>query len=229
MRGPGSSGEVFTGLLSEQVHRLLTAQILQRELLPGTRIVESELARQLSVSQSPVRDALRRLAHEGLVIQLPRRGTFVAEISDDDARASYQVRGALEAVAAELLASRSAEQAVVDLEAEVAAMVAAAEADDLSRLIEHDVAFHRLVWERGGNPLLERIWPMVEPSLRSYTRVSNRVYFEDLREVADSHRPLIDALREGTGVGETFRQHVMEAWHRRERAARAPGDPADGR
>ncbi|MHA6630012.1 GntR family transcriptional regulator [Pseudonocardia sichuanensis] len=217
MSGPPT--EMFTGLLSEQVHRLLTAQILRRDLLPGTRIVESELARQLSVSQSPVRDALRRLAHEGLVIQLPRRGTFVAEISDEDARAGYQVRAALEAIAAEQLAATLSERTAADLQAEVDAMVAAADADDLSGLIEHDVAFHRLVWERCGNPLLPRIWTMVEPSLRNYTRVSNRVYFDRLTEVADSHRPLVAALRTGDDVGGTFRRHVLEAWQRRARGA----------
>jgi DNA-binding GntR family transcriptional regulator len=211
--------EMFTGLLSDQVHRLLTEQILRRELPPGTRIVESELARQLSVSQSPVRDALRRLAHEGLVIQLPRRGTFVAEISDDDARAGYEVRAALEEVAADELCQHLSEQTVADLRAEVAAMTAAAAADDLNRLIEHDVDFHRLVWERSGNPLLPRIWPMVESSLRDYTRVSNRVYFQNLAEVADSHGPLVDALLAGKGAGSVFRHHVMEAWQRRERAA----------
>src|SRR5690242_2606867 len=79
------------GRLSDQVYDLVRAAIAAGELEPGARLVELELARRYGVSQAPVRDALRRLAADGLVLQFPRRGSYVADISEEDARQAYRV------------------------------------------------------------------------------------------------------------------------------------------
>lgn len=206
-------------LLSDQVYDRVRWRILAHEFAPGTRIVESEIARQLGISQAPVREALRKLAHEGLVLQLPRRGTFVAEISAEEARHAYSVRAALEEVAATEALGAVDETLLGALSDALAAMLRAARNNDVDGLISSDVRFHEAIWQASGNPVLMRIWPMVETSMRRFTRVSNTVYFGNLGEVARTHEPLLDGLRgRDATVPLMFRDHVNEVWQRLARA-----------
>lgn len=208
-----STGSVSRALLSDQVYELIRGWLTAGTLAPGSRLVESEIARQLAVSQAPVREALRRLAHEGLVLQLPRRGSFVAEISTDGARAAYEVRAALEHLAVIGLLSHLNAQVLNRLDGYVDAMVAAATADDLTGLIEADVQFHRTVWEGSGNEVLPRVWLLVEASMRNLTLVSNRLYFANLQQVAATHRPLVSGLRDrDPAVAAAFHDHALEVW-----------------
>ena len=206
-------GIVDRSLLSDQVYTRIRTQILDRDLMPGARIVESELARQLGVSQAPVRDALRRLAHEGLVEQFARRGTFVTEVSEDEARQTYAVRAVLEELAAHQFIASAPSGAVDELERYLGEMRTAAAQDDVVALVHADVAFHRTIWESSGNVLLPRMWPMVEANFRRLTPISNRERFPSLMLVADSHGPLLDGLRaRDPHVGTLLREHVMAVW-----------------
>lgn len=215
---------LVTGLLSEQIYAALRADIVEGTLSPGERLVEAELARSFGVSQAPVRDALRRLAHEGLVLQLPRRGSYVAELSDDQARRSYVVREALEMVAAREFCAHAPADAVDELKACVDRMFEASGAGDLNGVIEADVAFHRAVWELSGNPLLPRMWALVEPVLRGFTAISNKVYFRH-DEVAKSHLPLLDVFqeRDAEKAAQLAQEHVRIVW---QRVDSADGDEA---
>jgi DNA-binding GntR family transcriptional regulator len=199
--------------LADRVYSLLRVQVLDGELAPGTRLVESGLARMLEVSLAPVREALRRLSHEGLVLQLPHRGSFVAHISAEDARNAYAIRAALEPIAAEGFIESRDEEALATLEGYLIKMHRAGASDDLHGLVEHDAAFHRTVWTNAGNDLLPRIWPLLEASMRNLTLVSNRLYFVTLEHVAQTHDPLLEALRIGDpAAGTMFRDHAMEIW-----------------
>ncbi len=155
------------GLLSTQVYDAIKGDIVSGRLEPGERMVESEIARTLEVSQAPVRDALKQLAHEGLVLQLPRRGSFVATISEEEARRSYLVREALEAVAATEFCAHAPDEDLLGLESILDDMVAAASAGDAIALMDADMAFHRLTWTASGNPLLPRMFPLVESAASS--------------------------------------------------------------
>jgi len=206
-------GNVSKALLSDQVYDLVRGWLIGHQLPPGTRLVESEIARQLSVSQAPVREALRRLAHEGLVLQLPRRGSFVAEVSTEEARDSYEVRAALEGLAVRGALAHLTDELVVRLEGHVQHMLAAASADDLPAFIEADVQFHRNVWSASGNRLLPKVWLMVEASMRNLTLVSNRLYFANLAEIAKTHHPLVAGLRaRDPAVAGQFHDHVLQVW-----------------
>jgi DNA-binding GntR family transcriptional regulator len=228
-----SEGGLSQTLLSDQAYMLLRGELLSAEHAPGTRLVESEIARRLEVSQAPVREALRRLAHEGLVLQLPRRGSFVAHLSAEEARKSYAVRAALEVVAVdEVIESEDPDlipALVGSLEEHLASMVAAAEADDVARLVAADAAFHRTVWEASGNELLTRIWPMVEVAMRNLTVVSNRLYYVWLSDVAATHRPLIESLRtRDPAAPQMFQEHALDVWTHAEEPSREVDDE-DGR
>ncbi len=210
------AGNLSRNLLSDQIYDALIDAITAGRLEPGQRLVESEIARQLSVSQAPVRDALKRLAHRGMVLQLPRRGSFVAKIDEQSARRSYALRAVLEEHAAREFCQYAGDADIEKLTSTLAEMRLAAESDDLRQVIEQDIAFHRTVWESTGNDLLTRMWPLVEGSLRAFTTVSNRLYFGSLVEIAETHQVLIDGLQERNAdvAGPLFRQHVTTVWQR---------------
>lgn len=210
------AGTLSRNLLSDQVYDMLVDAITDGRLEPGQRLVESEIARQLSVSQAPVREALKRLAHGGMVLQLPRRGSFVAKTDEQTARRDYQLRALLEGHAAREFCTYGDQGDVEKLAGVLDEMRAAADDDDLRQVIEQDINFHRTVWESTGNDLLTRMWPLVEGSLRAVTTVSNRIYFGSLLEIAETHQPLIDALRaRDTDVaGTLFHDHVITVWQR---------------
>jgi DNA-binding GntR family transcriptional regulator len=205
-------------LLSTQVYDRLKTEIASGKLKPGERLVESEIARTLDVSQAPVRDALKQLTHEGLVLQLPRRGSFVATISQDEAKRSYIVRAALEAVAAREFCEHAPDATFAGLESLIQDMFDAADRNDTAALMDADMSFHRLTWTAGGNPLLPRMFPMVESAARSFSLISNPAYFHQ-HEIAASHQPLLEALRERNveRAVAAHEEHVREVWQRIER------------
>jgi DNA-binding GntR family transcriptional regulator len=205
--------------LPEQIADAIRRSILAGEYIPGQRLVETEMARGLSVSQGSVREALRRLAHEGIVMQVARRGTFVATVGANEARKAYELRAVLERVAAEEFCAEAPDSVFPDLRATVEAMRAAARSDDLAAFVEADMRFHRSVWEASGHPLLPRIWPLIEATVRAFTTVSNQLYFGGLKEIAQTHVPLLDALRrrDRAQASQLFHDHVVEVWRRIEK------------
>lgn len=148
----GTREEIGRSLLWQRVHAALRDAILAGRLKAGERIVELETARDLNVSQSTVREALKQLAHDGLVLQLPRRGSFVASIDQDEARHAYRLRATLERFAAAEFCLFAPESAIDTLENDLSAMRRAASANDTAGFVEADIAFHRHVWEATGNP-----------------------------------------------------------------------------
>ncbi len=138
--------------LVDQVYRALLDAISDGSLAPGARVTQEDLAERLAVSRQPVLQALRLLKKDGLVTDAPGRGLLVAPL---DARAIaqvYEVREALDALAARLAAGRRAR---ID-PALVVAGRRAARGRDIKAMIEADIAFHAAIYAASGNPLLER-------------------------------------------------------------------------
>ncbi len=124
---PDAIGEPLTRvLLSDQVYARVRGLIIEGALAPGARLVESEIARQFNVSQAPVREAVRRLVHEGLADHIPRRGSFVAVVSQEDAHHARAVRVAIEELAARTVAAQSSNTPFEALEVQVEGMRQAA-------------------------------------------------------------------------------------------------------
>src|SRR3954468_22605360 len=113
--------------LWERVHSFLREEILANRLEPGAELQEVALSAQLGVSRGPIREAIGRLAAEGLVTVRPRRGAVVRSLSKDEFLEAYQVREALEWMAAGLAVPRLGDEGVVELERLVAAMAGHAE------------------------------------------------------------------------------------------------------
>lgn len=128
--------------------------IVSGALAQGQRLVETQIAEELGVSRNPVREAILSLAADGFVEVEPRRGARVATLSPAEAADLFDVRGALEELAASLAATNGTPEAVAELSAIVDAGVAAAEADDMSELPGLNTAFHVALSEAAGNPQL---------------------------------------------------------------------------
>ena len=187
-----ASGE--TELLSDRVYDAIRGWILSGELAPGMRVVESEIARVLGTSQTPAREAVRRLAHEGLVTYRPRLGNFVTEISQVEAREAREVRILLEAAAARRATGHVPPEELELLRVEVQRMSEAADHHDIGAFREADLRFHRQVLATSGNSMLLKVWRTLEPALWNLQVVSNAMYAGDWGLMAIRHFDLIEVL-----------------------------------
>lgn len=198
-------------LLSDQVYTRVRGLIISGELKPGDRLVESEIARQLAVSQAPVREAVKRLVHEGLAQHIARRGSFVASVSQDDADSARSVRVVIEELAARTVATlRLTPEALGLLQAQVDAMREAADEGDVGRFRDADISFHRVVCETSGNPFLPKVWAVMEPSLRALRVVSDPLFTGDWAKMAGHHAELLAVLESGDPdeAAERFAAHA---------------------
>ncbi len=198
------------GLLSDQIYMLIKSMIKEATLAPGEQLVESQLARKLQVSQAPVRDALKRLAHEGLVTHVRHQGNFVAKYSDEEVEQAKVARATLESLAGGLACGSLDDETRSRLAGLVDEMLAAAHDLRLGEFRELDFAFHRAVIEASGNGYLPRMWDIIEPSLRSMHVLGDPHFPGDWVQVAEWHRSLLQAL-EGSdrdAAAELFRAHA---------------------
>ena len=180
--------------IREDVRQHLRDAIIQGELRPGEKIVESQLARQLGISQAPVREALRELEQTGLVVNLSRRGTFVRQIKADDAWEMYNLRAYLECRAGRLAIARLTDRDLDRMDQMIREMVEAGQSKDRDLLTQIDAGFHEFLCERSGNGLLLRSWRSISPLCWTLITVATLPY-RDLVEFAERHRPMLDALR----------------------------------
>lgn len=188
---------ISTGLLSDQVYELILASILDGSRAPGTRVVESEIARQLGISQAPVREAVKRLVHAGLVESVPRHGSYVTEISPAEFAVARRMRATIEAEAARLAAEAAELGSVNALRDIVSRMQTAMDDGDWAAFRSLDLEFHRTVIAETGRAVLSRLWDTLEPMLVSQRAIGDPAYLGDRTRVVTWHADLIDALQSG--------------------------------
>jgi len=191
------------------VKELILERILNGTYRPGERLVETRIAAELGTSQAPVREALRDLELLRFVESEPFRGARVREVSLDELIEIYPVRAAIEEVAAREAATKL-DGEVEALAAELDAMHRAADADDLHAQVEHDVAFHRLIVEASGNRILLETWQSLRIEARTIVTALRSGL--DGHEIAERHRPVLEALRarDPELAGDALRRHVEQ-------------------
>jgi DNA-binding GntR family transcriptional regulator len=204
---PSAPQLVGRSMLRDQIREVLLERILNGGYAPGERIIESQVAREFGISHAPVREGLRELELLRMVVSEPFRGVRVREITARELSEIYPVRAALEEVAAR----GAAKVFVADaspLAAELEAMLEAADRQDLHALVSHDVDFHRLIVEASGNRTLLQVWRSLRIEARTMITVIKNV--DDAHQVAESHRPVLEALRTGDPqrAGRSLRRHV---------------------
>lgn len=198
----------LTLTIADHVEQQLRDQIVHGERSPGSRLNESEIAQILGVSRGPVREAIQRLSHRGLVVVESRRGAFVRQLDLADVRQLFEVRIALECEAAELAASRMPTSGLAEL------LNLQKDADDELALNPgaevfdtHDL--HDLVVRHAGNPRLERMVSEVNVELR-LVRSRSATCRDRATEAADEHHQLIACLTSGDreGARRAMRSHL---------------------
>jgi DNA-binding GntR family transcriptional regulator len=213
-------------VLADQVRDRLLEGIMSGVYEPDSRIVETQVARELGTSQAPVREALRGLAALGVVEITPFRGARVRRPTRRELLEAYAVRSALEALGARLAVPRLTEADLEELSACVEAMQAAARDDDGHRVAEADARFHGRLLELADNGALTNAWRALEPFSRTY--ITLVVPGADPQWSADLHTPILAALHEHDvdAVVEALERHFAEVTTNM--ARRLPDDADDG-
>lgn len=201
-----------TRTLVDQVVDAIVEATATGVFLPGDRVVEAEVARSLNVSRVPVREALRILESQGIVVNARYRGMRLMDVSIDRLEKILKVRTALETLAAqEVLAAREADPSILEpLEAVVRELHAAAERGDSYGVARLDTDFHRTLCRLSGNDVLLHMW---EPLSRQLTIIFGLSTLQkDLRLIVEEHDELLDKLKAGdaNGLIALMKVHILD-------------------
>jgi DNA-binding GntR family transcriptional regulator len=194
--------------LTERAYATIKEAILSLELEPGTPLVEDELTDLLRISKTPIRDALLALERDGLVVKIPYKGTYVAEITEQDAREIFELRAVLEGLAGRLATDSFTAVELDQAEALLNAYDEALAAGKSAEAIAHGERFHQLILNRAPNQRLLAILRTLDDQLNLLRILSSRLA-KRLDKSASEHRRILSALREGDAelVEAAFRDH----------------------
>lgn len=187
--------------LRDVVFQTLRQAILKGELQPGERLMEIKLAEALGVSRTPIREAIRKLELEGLVVMIPRKGAAVANITEKDTKDVLEVRRTLEMFAVEVACDRITEEQISRLE-EAAKEFEASKGADLIRIAETDMKFHEIIYEATWNDRLMQMLNNLRENMYRYRieYLKDPHYYDSL---VNEHRQILEAIK--TGDKETAR------------------------
>ena len=179
--------------LRDVVFNTLRQAILKGELKPGERLMEIQLANKLGVSRTPIREAIRKLELEGLVLMIPRRGAEVAEITEQNLRDVLEVREALEELSVKLACEHATEAQIEDMKKAADAFEQTLNGDDVTKIAEADVAFHDSINMATDNKKLIQILNNLREQMYRYRveYLKNKDVYEQLVE---EHEILIRAV-----------------------------------
>jgi DNA-binding GntR family transcriptional regulator len=183
--------------LADQVKEVLLDRIIKGRYKAGDRLVELVIAKELEVSQAPVREAFQRLEAMRFVESRPNRGTFVREISDREMGESTTVRGFLEEAAARKAAD-VLKTRVNELRAEVKGMSEALQQGDFDEVAKHNVNFHRMIVHASGNQVLIDVWESL--AFEAKSRLCAQMAGHSVMMTGiKSCEPIVEAFARGDG------------------------------
>lgn len=162
--------------LRAQIAEQLNAMVTNGVFSPGERLTEQALARELGVSRAPLREAIRALVDQGLLVSQPYKGLFVRPISATDLHELFTMRIALEQFAFRLCWDRRTPAAHADLGARYDALTAAQAGDDQAATIRLEIRFHSWVYELGEHSLLIAHWERLKPLLQIYMSLHHEMH-----------------------------------------------------
>jgi DNA-binding GntR family transcriptional regulator len=181
--------------LSEKAYHLIKEKIVTLELKPLAVIDEQDLQEDLALGRTPIREALHRLASEGLVIVAPRRGMFVADISITDLQKIFEVRMVMEGFCARLAAQRATEEQIKQMEVTFERLKMVPR-DNAEELISIDTHLHELMYSAADNEFLaDSLSRLHALSLRLWHLVLNQL--NDVKASIAEHGEIIKALKVG--------------------------------
>lgn len=196
--------------LTEKVYATLRDMIMSSDLPPGTRLKDAEVARQLGVSNTPVREALRRLTADSLVWVSPRRGTFVRRHTVEDFRKLSEIRAALEVLATRLTAERASDQVLAEIARAAELHLKTVESGTRQKYLTLDRRFHALIAEGSGNEILVSMLDSIADRIQ-FARYLDRSKEQDLISGRE-HEGIAAVLvnRDGERAAQLMLKHIEE-------------------
>lgn len=206
-------------MLHEEVVARLRQILLEGEIPPGTRIPERDLCIRLQISRTPLREALKVLAAEGLVLLLPNRGSRAARLTDQDVHDLFEVCQGLEALAGELACERVSDNQLEEVAAAHAAMVQHYRDGDLAQYYRRNRQIHEAIVAAAGNPVLSNLYESVTARIRR-ARYVTPMKPERWADAIMEHEAILNALtrRDSIGLAHILRAHLR---HKREEVLQA--------
>ena len=196
-------------MLHEEVVSQVRAMLLEGEIPPGARIPERDLCEKLQISRTPLREALKVLAAEGLVVLLPNRGSRAARLTQKDVKELFEVCEALEATAGELACPRISEQQLREIAALQAEMVAHFRARDLLAYYRCNRQIHESIVRAADNAVLAGFYESVSTRIRR-GRFITPMSPEHWALAVQEHEGILNALqrRDASGLAHILRTHL---------------------
>lgn len=195
--------------LRDVVFNTLRQAILRGEMEPGERLMEIQLAQKLGVSRTPIREAIRKLELEGLVIMIPRKGAEVAHITEKDMKDVLEVRSTLEELVVELAIKNATDEKIEELKSANKVFESAIVSKDVVNIVEADVKFHDILYSMTDNARLIQIINNLREQMYRY----RLEYVKDARThsiLISEHNDIINQIREkNVEVAKTvIHQHI---------------------
>ncbi len=182
--------------LRDVVFNTLRQAILRGELKPGERLMEIQLANKLGVSRTPIREAIRKLELEGLVLMIPRKGAEVAEITEKSLRDVLEVRRALEELAVELACEKITDVQIQELRDAAEEFRESLKEGDITRIAEADVKFHDVIYMATDNQKLIQLLNNLREQMYRY-RVEYLKRSDFHQQLIDEHEEIIETIESG--------------------------------
>ena len=183
--------------LDDQAADLLRQDIINGDLTPGTRLVETALAKEYDLSRGTIRTALHSLGNEGLVTQVPYAGWSVTKLESQDIWELYTLRSTFEGMAAKLAAESIDKDGIEKLTSVYQNLLNLCEGDDLKAITYADLKLHKTIVELSNHKRLAHQYRLIENQFLVYITAANRVF--DPKKVGVSHQDLVDAICNGDG------------------------------
>jgi DNA-binding GntR family transcriptional regulator len=201
--------------LAEQAYQILVYKIIRLQLAPSSVVNERQLMIDLNIGRTPIREALYRLAGEGLVVHLPNRGMFIADINATSVRHIYEFRNLVDCHAAELAAERASATDIQQFSAIVEEMTEAAQSQDIDRYVELDLQFYHTLAGASENIFLKEVIPRIfNLHLRLWFYIA--VKRGGWRETLLAHLRMVQAVSHGiaarnaTAAAAAMRKYILE-------------------
>lgn len=200
--------------ISDQVYDYLRGEIVAGRLAPGERVSPEEFAQQLKVSKMPIKEAIERLASEGLFEIQARRGTYVSRLNAEELAETFEVRCALEVLAGRKAAERITKTDIASLHELIAAMERSTGKHDVRKHLDQNAAFHELILRLSGNRKLLETWQRLRTPLH-VAGIHHRTddWTSRVAQEQREHRAIVRALerRDPDAVQQAITQHIMRA------------------
>jgi DNA-binding GntR family transcriptional regulator len=198
--------------LRELVFESLREAIINQQLEPGERMMEIQMAEEMGVSRTPVREAIRKLELEGLVVMVPRKGAYVAGLSLKDVADVFEIRRALEGLAAELAVDRITDDELENLERYLVKIAEEIERGDLNKVVEIDTDFHTLLYQASRNQRLSQIINNLREQIQRF-RATSLSQPGRMKEAVEEHRKIVEAIssRDGETARRLAQEHIENA------------------